>query len=126
MIEIPVSPGEVLDKLVILEIKAERIDDPAKLHNVCAELALLRAKWAEIDAARKVARLAEALKRVNAALWAIEDEIRACDRHGDFGARFIDLARSVYRNNDERARLKRAVNTELGSSLVEEKSYAAY
>jgi hypothetical protein len=126
MIEIPVSAGEVLDKLMILEIKAERMDDPAKLGNVRTELALLQAKWAQTDGGAMVAGLGGALKQVNETLWAIEDEIRDCERQRDFGPRFIDLARRVYKTNDERSRLKRQINGALGSQIVEEKSYAAY
>lgn len=127
LIHVPVSWGELLDKITILEIKAERIADPAKTANVAKELAALRATRdaAGVDLA-PLAALVDALREVNAALWRIEDDIRDCERQGDFGARFVALARDVYRTNDKRAALKRQVNEALGSELVEEKSYAAY
>ena len=127
LIHVPVSWGELLDKITILEIKAERIADPAKTANVAKELAALRATRdaAGVDLA-PLAALVGALREVNAALWRIEDDIRDCERQGDFGARFVALARDVYRTNDKRAALKRQVNEALGSELVEEKSYAAY
>ncbi|MFB3818426.1 MAG: DUF6165 family protein [Candidatus Methylomirabilales bacterium] len=124
---IEVAPGELLDKLTILEIKRERIRDAAKLANVRRELeALARAARAGIPDSEPLARLRRELKAVNERLWEIEDAIRLCERHQDFGARFIALARAVYRNNDERAALKRRINELLGSRLVEEKSYTEY
>ena len=127
LIHVPVSWGELLDKITILEIKAERIADPAKTANVAKELAALCATRdaAGVDLV-PLAALVGALREVNAALWRIEDDIRDCERQGDFGARFVALARDVYRTNDKRAALKRQVNEALGSELVEEKSYAAY
>jgi hypothetical protein len=124
---IPASAGEVIDKLTILEIKLARITDPAKLANVAREHAALDAAWQEAVPDRAtLAELVAALRQVNETLWDIEDEIREHERRGDFGASFVALARSVYRTNDRRAELKRAVNARLGSTLVEEKSYAAY
>lgn len=124
---IPVSPGELLDKLSILEIKLERIDDEAKLVNVRREHELLARVWAdagvdddEIDALRS------GLREVNEALWEIEDDIRDEERARRFGERFIELARSVYVRNDERAALKKQINERLGSEIVEEKSYRDY
>jgi hypothetical protein len=121
------SPGEFLDKLTILEIKSERIRDPAKLANVMRELALMRRLW---DAATGVdggipALIAE-LKSVNETLWGIEDRIRDCEAAGRFDAGFVELARSVYQTNDRRAAIKRRINTLLGSELIEEKSYTEY
>ena len=127
LISAPVSCGELVDKLTILEIKSERIADPAKLANVRDELQLLTSLW-EADAASAAdidAERAE-LKRINEALWDIEDEIRIKEREQSFDARFIELARSVYRTNDRRAAVKRAINLKLGSRLVEEKSYQDY
>ncbi len=126
-LSIPVSPGELLDKLTILEIKAERIREADKLANVRRELALLDAVWR--DAALEtepVGRLRAELKQVNEALWQIEDDIREQERSGRFGERFIALARSVYVTNDRRAAIKKAINVELGSAIVEEKSYRDY
>lgn len=118
------SPGEFLDKLTILEIKAERIADPPKLANVRRELELLRATWqASPLAASDVASLLAELKAVNQILWEVEDRIRVKEAEGAFDAEFIDLARTVYRTNDRRAAIKRRLNTALGSDLIEEKSF---
>jgi len=119
---VPVSWGELLDKLTILQIKQARLTDPAALANVRREHDALAALAAPAMAA-VLADLA-ALRAVNEALWDIEDAIRAEEAAGRFDADFIGLARSVYRRNDERAALKRRINDRLGSELVEEKSYA--
>ena len=124
---VPVAPGELIDKITILQIKAERIADAAKRHNVGVELAALTAvRDGALAASPELSRLTAELKSVNEALWDIEDAIRDCERAQDFGPRFIELARSVYRQNDRRAALKRQVNELLGSQLIEEKSYASY
>jgi Family of unknown function (DUF6165) len=126
-ITVPVAPGEVLDKISILEIKAERLGDPGARRNVARELDLLNAAFdRKIGAVVGLDELRVALKRINEALWTIEDEIRLCERRGEFGPRFVALARAVYRTNDQRAGLKREINTLLGSALIEEKSYTAY
>ena len=126
-IHVEIAPGELIDKITILEIKAERIADAAKRANVLIELATLTdARGAAIRPDGEIDRLAAELKAANEALWEIEDDIRACDRDGDFGPRFVELARAVYRTNDRRAELKRAINLHLGSRLVEEKSYKPY
>ena len=109
MIEAPVSWGELIDKITILEIKSERIDDAAKRRNVQTELALLDARRATAPASSEVDRLTAELKVVNTELWVIEDDIRDCERALDFGPRFIELARAVYHTNDRRAALKRAL-----------------
>lgn len=124
MIEVPVSWGELVDKITILEIKAERINDPKKLANVTRELWLLNRKLSPV--ATQVLRLKLKLKEVNTALWEIEDEIRDCEREQNFGSRFIELARAVYVTNDQRADVKREINFALSSELVEEKSYRPY
>lgn len=126
-IHVPISPGELIDKLTILEIKSERISDPTKLANVRLELRLLTETWAASDYARTdiQAEWAE-LKRINAVLWDIEDDIRDEERNQRFGERFIALARAVYVTNDDRAAVKRRINDKLGSAIVEEKSYASY
>jgi hypothetical protein len=124
---VPVSPGEVLDKITILRIKAVRITDPAKLANVRRELDLLEHTWRESPyASCDVAADEAALQAVNERLWDIEDEIRDKEREHAFDAVFIALARSVYVENDERAAIKKRINVALGSTIVEEKSYAAY
>jgi hypothetical protein len=127
LISAPVSCGELIDKVTILEIKAERIADPDKLANVRDELRLLTELWeADPASATDIGTERAELKRINEALWEIEDEIRVKEREQSFDARFIELARSVYRTNDKRAAVKRAINLKLGSRLVEEKSYEDY
>ena len=124
---IPVSAGELLDKLTILLIKKERIADTAKLDNIIMELGQLQAVYHQrIKQSAELDALISELRLVNGALWDIEDKIRGCERNRDFGAVFIELARSVYRTNDRRAELKYQINGLLGSELVEEKSYEAY
>jgi len=126
-ITVEVAPGELLDKLTILRIKNRRITDPARLQNVRAELEVLEAARAEsLGDSAELADLTAELTKVNEALWDIEDEIRVCERAGDFGPRFVELARSVYHRNDHRAAVKRRINELLGSKLIEEKSYATY
>lgn len=126
-ITVEVAPGELLDKLTILEIKSERIADPAKLANVKRELAVLSAaRGQSVRESAELDELTRRLKAVNEALWDIEDEIRRCERDQDFGPRFIELARSVYRQNDRRAAAKRRINELLGSKLFEEKAYVHY
>lgn len=126
-IVVPVSPGEVLDKITILEIKSERMSDEAKLRNVRLELQLLNRTWAErVQADATVERIHAELKSINEALWEIEDDIRDKERLGEFDERFIELARSVYFTNDRRAAAKKELNLHLGSEIVEEKSYQDY
>jgi len=127
LISAPVSFGELIDKITILEIKSERMTDAAKLANVRDELELLSALW-QRDPASSTDISAERaeLKCINEALWEIEDEIRLKERDQAFDARFIELARAVYHTNDKRAAVKRAINLKLGSRLVEEKSYQDY
>lgn len=124
---VPVSFGELLDKIAILQIKSERMSDPAKLANVRKELQALEATWAASPASQPdIAALRLALKLVNERLWVIEDDIRLKEQAQAFDAEFIRLARAVYFENDERARIKREINTALGSAYVEEKSYQDY
>jgi len=126
-IRVPVSPGEVLDKITILEIKSERISDPDKLVNVRTELALLQKTWAESIAEDDTIRsLHVQLKEINEALWEIEDDIRDKERDKEFDERFIELARAVYFTNDRRSEVKKKLNLHLGSEIVEEKSYQDY
>ncbi len=126
-VTIPVSWGELLDKISILQIKKERVDDPEKLVNIEHELnGLLQARRTVANRAEELEALSQELRLVNEALWDIEDEIRACERRRDFGARFVELARSVYRTNDRRAAIKYRINRLLGSEIVEEKSYEGY
>ena len=126
-LSVPIGPGELIDKITILEIKSERLAARDKLANVRAELAALaKARDAAIGPSPALDELTAALKQVNLSLWQIEDEIRDCERAADFGPRFIALARAVYRTNDERAALKRQINDLLDADIVEEKSYAAY
>ena len=126
-ITVPVSFGELLDKISILQIKSERMSDEAKLANVRRELSALEKTWmAHPAAGGDIARLRADLKAVNERLWDIEDEVRLKEKAGSFGQAFVELARSVYQQNDERARIKKAINLALGSSYVEEKSYQDY
>lgn len=127
LLNVPTSPGEFLDKLTILEIKSERIADPAKLANVRRELELMRAAWADSPlAAHDVTALVAGLRAANEALWEIEDRLRACEAGQRFDAEFVELARTVYHTNDRRAAIKRQLNLQLGSDLLEEKSYRPY
>jgi len=126
---IPASVGELIDKITILEIKQQRILDPAKQQNIARELAALMQVVQQHQLgypAGELAELGRELSAVNQQLWTIEDDIRECERQADFGARFVELARAVYHRNDERAVIKRRINHQCGSELVEEKSYAAY
>ena len=122
----PVSWGELLDKIAILEIKTERLDNPQARANAMRELELLREIAHPVMASGKAAAPMARLKQLNQALWDIEDRIRDHERAGDFGPSFVELARSVYRRNDERGALKREINLALGSALIEEKSYKPY
>lgn len=127
LIQTPVSYGELIDKMTILQIKLQEIKDEAKLANVRNELELLDATWkndkaSDTDIAEETARLLA----VNQRLWKIEDDIRMKERAQAFDQEFIQLARSVYIENDERAAIKREINMKLGSTLVEEKSYQDY
>lgn len=123
----PVSWGELIDKLSILEIKAERLRAPEAVANVRREVALLSAILAEQRThLQELAALKAALDAVNRRLWDIEDAIREKEAAGSFDAAFVDLARSVYRANDERSRIKRRINELLRSGIVEEKQYALY
>jgi hypothetical protein len=125
VIDVPVSVGELIDKITILEIKLARFADAAKRTNVAAELAVLQtiATRHGLDRDERVTELGSALKQVNETLWVIEERIRRCEDAGDFSPTFIELARSVYRTNDERARIKRTINVLSNSAWFEEKSY---
>ncbi len=124
---VPISPGELIDKITILEIKSQRMTDAAKLHNVRTELSLLTETWkASACSATDISAAWAGLRDVNGKLWDIEDRIRDQERAGRFDAEFIELARAVYVTNDERAGIKNCINTRLGSLQVEEKSYADY
>ena len=124
---IAVSWGEFIDKVTILEIKERRLRSPEAVSNVRQELATLSADLLKLQQqSAKVVELKKALKSINEILWDIEDEIRAKEATGSFDFRFIELARSVYFNNDERARIKREINVHLNSELVEEKQHPRY
>ena len=123
---VPVSWGELVDKLTILEVKSERLSSETARANVRRELAMLAAIAQRVEAEPKLAPLRAALKQVNATLFGIEDEIRVKEAEKNFDADLIRLARAVYHTNDERARLKRSIDALLGSEIVEEKQYSAY
>ena len=124
---VPISPGELLDKITILRIKAARLSDAARLQHVRVELELLERTWRTSGCAARLPPTEEqALRAVNEKLWEIEDRIREKEAAQSFDADFIELARSVYHSNDERAAIKRRISVRLGSRIVEEKSYAPY
>jgi len=126
-IHVPVSPGEVLDKITILEIKSERMTDPEKVATVRVELALLQETWASaVSRDQVIDELHDQLKKINETLWEIEDDIRDKERVKEFDERFIELARQVYFTNDRRSQVKKELNLHLGSLIIEEKSYQDY
>ena len=126
-VKIDAAPGELIDKITILEIKAERIDDAMKRANVPYELATLtNALNLAIETSEQISDLSDRLKAVNERLWETEDAIRECESRQDFGQVFIDLARSVYRLNDVRSNIKRSINMLLSARIIEEKSYSDY
>lgn len=125
LVSTPISVGELLDKITILEIKKERIHDQAKLLHINKELEALL-DIVEEQGLNKTPKLTQALKEVNEALWEIEDNIRLCEKAQDFSERFIELARSVYVTNDKRAEIKRKINDATGSDFFEVKSYEDY
>lgn len=124
---IPISWGELFDKITILSIKNNRITDQGKLKNIRHELKLLTAiQDANLRRSEKLEDIIDALTQVNEKLWDIEDNIRNCEKNNDFGDHFIELARAVYISNDHRSYLKSTINILLGSEEVEEKSYESY
>jgi hypothetical protein len=124
---VEIAPGELIDKITILEIKLEKISDPAKLANIRHEYEILTAVFrSHLTETSQVATLTRDLKDTNLQIWRIEDDIRDHERDGNFGENFVKLARSVYRTNDKRAELKRRINDLMNSKIVEEKSYSAY
>jgi len=127
-ISAPVSPGELIDKITILEIKQERIKDAVKVKNVNLELELLESLWdgSVYQSSALVVKKRAELKSINEELWVIEDDLRLKESKSEFDQDFIELARSVYLTNDRRASVKREINLEVGSKLIEEKSYQDY
>ena len=126
-IVVEVSPGELVDKITILAIKTERMTNPVMLQNVKHERAVLEAARKQaIPTSPELDAATQALKEINQQLWDIEDEIRRYELASDFGARFVELARSVYRINDQRAQVKKQINKLLNSEIVEEKQYVQY
>ncbi len=124
---VPVSPGELLDKITILRIKSARIQDAGRLANVRRELALLEDRWRQsVASTTQLAEDEAALERINTQLWDIEDQIRRLEAQRCFDAGFIALARAVYLCNDERAAIKQRINLKLNSVIIEEKSYQPY
>jgi hypothetical protein len=124
---VEISPGELIDKISILEIKLQRIGDLAKRRNIEHEYRLLTEALASICAEdAKLAALHGELRQINEIIWQVEDDIRDHERRKDFGDKFVELARAVYHNNDRRAAIKRAINSLMDSAVVEEKSYTPY
>lgn len=127
LVSTPMSVGELLDKITILEIKAVKITDSNKLKNINYELQLLTKTWQDTGlSSGKTDELKDALKKVNLRLWKIEDDIRIYEKNKSFDDEFVQLARSVYYQNDDRAAIKKEINLVTGSDLVEEKSYESY
>ena len=127
IIMVEVGSGELVDKITILEIKSERISDQAKLKNVRHELDVLsQVRDTNLGDLTDLAELTQELKQINEALWEIEDDIRACEAEGDFGKKFIALARAVYVTNDKRADVKKQINLLTGATIIEEKSYTDF
>ena len=129
LIQTPVSLGEVIDKITILEIKQDNISDADKLKNITTELVQLQQVIEQSLTEQQLVQLQEPkqrLREINQSLWNIEDDIRDCERQQSFGETFIELARSVYFTNDKRAAVKKEINLAFGSELIEEKSYQAY
>ncbi len=126
-LNVAVSIGEIADKMSILEIKSERIQDPGKLENINKELVMLQNSWESSEySVKDIENEYQALKIINENLWEIEDKIRDKEAENCFDQEFIELARSVYITNDERAAIKKEINLKLGSELTEEKSYSDY
>jgi len=126
-IMVEIAPGELIDKITILELKRDHVKDPAKLANVAYELRVLQDTYNKaVSESAELRRLNAELKAVNQRIWQVEDDIRDCERRQDFGAQFVELARAVYHQNDHRAALKRQINVLLRSAIVEEKSYTDY
>ena len=127
LVSTPVSVGELIDKITILEIKAENIKDENKLKHINYELQLLNQEWETSEfVSADISNERQQLKKVNEKMWEIEDKIRLKEAAAEFDDEFIQLARSVYYTNDERANIKRQINTKLNSDMFEEKSYADY
>lgn len=126
-VKVDIAPGDLIDKITILSIKSERIEDFEKLKHVKLELDVLTTiRNRVLTPSEPLNNLTMKLKEVNERLWVLEDDIRSCEAVKDFGPHFIELARSVYQSNDERARLKREINNLLGARIIEEKSYKPY
>lgn len=123
LVTAPISVGELVDKITILEIKLDRINDAHKLTNIALELSHLNETLASLDLKNTEALLRSDLKQINSELWDIENFKRLCESTQDFGQPFIEAARNVYLKNDQRAALKRAINVLAGSTIIEEKSY---
>lgn len=126
-LSVPISPGELLDKLTILEIKSERIHDFNKLEHINGELKVLRSLLNDnITISNELDQFMANLKSINEKLWDIEDDIRLCEKNKNFGKEFIELARLVYKTNDRRAGVKQQINELLASEIYEVKSYEDY
>ena len=124
---VEVAPGELIDKITILEIKLQNMKDEAKLANVRREYEILMETFhANIEETEELRSLIDALRAANQKIWDIEDEIRDLERAKNFGDQFVAVARSVYRSNDRRAAIKRRINELLNSVIIEEKSYSDY
>ena len=122
-----ISAGELFDKISILEIKLEKIEDKSDLDEINKEYKILKnVQKLNFKSTDNINKLFDEIKKVNLNLWNIEDKIRVCEKKKDFGQTFIDLARNVYFNNDKRAKIKSEINKVLGSNIKEIKKYASY
>lgn len=124
---IPSAPGELIDKITILQIKSKRIEDNAKLQNIRHELELLSSDQKRLRLNNQtVLKMQAILLEVNERIWDLEDTIRECERKKNFGDVFLKTSRAIYKTNDKRAEIKKEINLYLGSEIVEEKSYVEY
>ena len=122
-----ISAGELLDKISILEIRIEKVKGKSDLEEINKEYKILKeSQKLAINFTDEIRKLFQEIKQINQKLWDIEDEIRSCEKEKDFGQKFIDLARSVYFNNDKRAKIKSEINKLLGSNIKEIKQYSNY
>jgi hypothetical protein len=126
MIRVPISNGELIDKITVLQIKSEKIKDEAKLKNIKKELKMLEKLFETNLKDKDVDPLFTRLKEINLKLWEIEDRLREKERKKEFDSEFIELARGVYYTNDERSRIKKEIDRLTGSQITEEKSYEKY
>lgn len=124
---VPISPGEILDKITILQLKSEKIVDERKLQNVLIEMKILQETWQNsLFVSQDLDAQIKNLYQINSVIWDLEDLLRNKEKEKRFDEEFVDAARSIYVSNDKRARIKKEINEFLGSNIIEEKSYTNY